>query len=153
MKQAYQVTDKSLKYQPISIKDEAKGLQLLVGSSMGHFGTTSTFAPAMLEVEPEALLSINPDDAKEVGITDGGRLTVLGAASAFEGTVNFRFLDSEQSVLYQNYTMSTQGMAWGAIGICVDPAIFDVDPAVLEVFLVSMKDGSDFVVTPVPIER
>lgn len=85
LKQAYQVADKSLKYQPISIQDEVTGLQLLIGSSMSHFGTTSTFAPALLEVEPEGLFSINPEDAEDIGIADGGRLKVTsthGSATA-----------------------------------------------------------------------
>lgn len=84
---------------------------------------------------------------------DDGQFVILGAASAFEGTVNFRFIDSNDEVLYENYTTSTLGMGWGAIGVSVDTSLFGGDPTLLEVFLVSMKDGSDFVITGVPIER
>ena len=78
LKQAYRVADKSLKYVPISVKDEVKGLQLLVGPSMSHFGTTSTFAPAICEVEPEEMLAINPGDAGDAAIRDGEKLKVTG---------------------------------------------------------------------------
>ena len=84
---------------------------------------------------------------------DDGQFVILGAASAFEGTVNFRFIDSNDEVLYETYTTSTLGMGWGAIGVSVDTSLFGGDPTLLEVFLVSMKDGSDFVITGVPIER
>ncbi|MFO7576874.1 MAG: molybdopterin-dependent oxidoreductase [Pelovirga sp.] len=71
MKQAYQVADKSLKYQLVSATDETSGLQLLCGSSMAHFGTTSTFAPAILEVESEGCVRVNPADAAAAGVADG----------------------------------------------------------------------------------
>ena len=46
------------------------------------------------------------------GEVDDGQFVILGAASAFEGTVNFRFIDSNDEVLYENYTTSTLGMGW-----------------------------------------
>jgi formate dehydrogenase alpha subunit len=82
LKQAWQVADKSLVYQPISSKDEVKGMQLLVSSSMAHFGTTSTFAAAICEVEPEDLLNISTEDAREVAVRDGEKLKVTGVTGA-----------------------------------------------------------------------
>ncbi len=82
LKQAWQVADKSLVYQPISSRDEVAGLQLLVSSSMAHFGTTSTFAPAICEVEPEGLLNISAEDAEEVAVRDGEKLKVTGVTGA-----------------------------------------------------------------------
>jgi len=82
LKQAWKVADKSLVYQPISAKDEVKGLQLLVSSSMAHFGTTSTFAPAICEVEPEGLLSLSAEDAEEAAVRDGEKLKVTGVTGS-----------------------------------------------------------------------
>ncbi len=79
LKQGYQVAKKSLVYQSISApKEQPTGLQLLVSSSMSHFGTTSTFAPAICEVEPEGMLNISEQDAKEVAVRDGEKLKVTG---------------------------------------------------------------------------
>ena len=79
MKDAYRVADKSLKYVAVSNKDEGTGLKLLVGSSMSHFGTTSTFAPAIGEIEPEGVISVHPEDAGAVAVRDGEKLKVTGA--------------------------------------------------------------------------
>jgi len=79
LKQGYQVANRSLIYQQINAKDETTGLQLLVSPSMSHFGTTSTFAPAICEVEPEELLNISAEDATEVAVRDGEKLKVTGA--------------------------------------------------------------------------
>lgn len=84
---------------------------------------------------------------------DDGQFVVLGAASAFEGTVDFRFLGANREIFYRDYTTSTLGMGWGAVGISVDTSLFRGKPTLLEVFMVSMKDGSDFAVTGVPIEH
>ena len=78
MKQAYRVADKSLKYVPVSGKDEVRGLQLLVGPSMSHFGTTSTFAPPITEVESEEVFAISPDDAGDAAVRDGEKLKITG---------------------------------------------------------------------------
>jgi len=50
----------------------------LVSSSMAHFGSTSTFAPAICEVESEGMLNISAEDAKEVAVRDGEKLKVTG---------------------------------------------------------------------------
>ncbi|MFO7766156.1 MAG: molybdopterin-dependent oxidoreductase [Pelovirga sp.] len=83
LKQAYPVVDKSLKYVPINVKDEVDGLQLLVGPSMRHFGTTSTFAPAICEIEPDEILVINPEDAGAAAVRDGEKLKVTGVTGCF----------------------------------------------------------------------
>lgn len=74
VKQSFAVADQSLKYQLITVADDAEGLQLLTGTSSTHFGTTSTWATAPMEVEPEGLISVNPEDADAAGIVDGGKV-------------------------------------------------------------------------------
>lgn len=84
-KQTYAVADKALKYQLITVSDAAEGLQLLTGTSAGHFGTTSTWAAAPLEVEPEGLVKINPDDAKSAGVVDGDKLKLTSEKGSAVG--------------------------------------------------------------------
>jgi formate dehydrogenase alpha subunit len=81
----FEAADNSLKYQLITVSDAAEGLQLLSGTSAGHFGTTSTFAPAPLEVEPEGLIQINPSDAANVGVADGEQLKLTSSSGELTG--------------------------------------------------------------------
>ncbi len=75
---------------------------------------------------------------------DGGSLDVFGAAEASEGTVNWRITGPTGDVMY-SYTTASMGMGWGLFGLHVDSALFaDKSPTSLELFLVSMKDGSNF---------
>ncbi|MDA3903451.1 MAG: molybdopterin-dependent oxidoreductase [Desulfuromusa sp.] len=87
LQKPYQVADQSLQYQLITAEDGAKGLQLLTGTSAGHFGTTSTWAPAALEVEPEGLLRVNMEDAKIAGVADGDKLKLTSATGSTIGRV------------------------------------------------------------------
>ncbi len=87
LKQPYSVADRSLKYQLIEKTEAAEGLQLLTGTSAGHFGTTSTWAPAPLEVEPEGLIQISAADAGAVGINEGERLKLTSAQGSTVGKV------------------------------------------------------------------
>src|SRR6056297_16966 len=110
LKQAWQVADKSLVYQPTSAKDGVNGLQLLVSSSMAHFGTTSTFAPAICEVEPEGMLNISTEDAKDVAVRDGEKIKITGATGV---AVVARARISEQvpkGLIYASANFSTVGI-------------------------------------------
>ena len=77
----------ALKYQLISASDQAEGMQLLIGTSMHHFGTTSTHAPAPLEIEPQGLLYLNPQDAREAGVDEGGKLKVTSINGSVVGHI------------------------------------------------------------------
>ncbi len=77
------------KYQLLSVCDETSGLQLLCGPSMNHFGTTSTRAAACLEVEGAAVVRINPQDAEEYGITDGGTVQLESGRGNFTGSARY----------------------------------------------------------------
>ena len=87
LKEAYRVVDKGLKYQLVTVSDEAEGLQLLTGTSVSHFGTTSTWAPAPLEIEPEGQIKVNSEDAKTAGVVDGDKLKLTSATGSTIGTV------------------------------------------------------------------
>lgn len=87
LKKTYSVADKGLKYQLITVSDAADGLQLLTGTSARHFGTTSTWAPAPMEVEPQGLLRINPEDAKKAGVADGEMLQLNNGQGKVTGKV------------------------------------------------------------------
>ncbi|MBN1958710.1 MAG: molybdopterin-dependent oxidoreductase [Desulfuromonadales bacterium] len=87
LKQPYAVADKGLTYQLITVADESEGLQLLTGTSVGHFGTTSTWAPAPLEVEPEGLIQISPADSQQVGVNDGDKVKLTSSYGSTTGKV------------------------------------------------------------------
>ncbi|MFK5926425.1 MAG: molybdopterin-dependent oxidoreductase, partial [Desulfuromusa sp.] len=87
LQKPYQATAQSLKYQLISAGSAIEGLQLLTGTSAGHFGTTSIWAAAPLEVEPEGLLRVNMEDAKTVGVVDGDKLKLTSATGSTIGKV------------------------------------------------------------------
>ncbi|MDX2493462.1 MAG: molybdopterin dinucleotide binding domain-containing protein, partial [Desulfuromusa sp.] len=82
-----QVADQDFSYQLITADNGADGLQLLTGTSAGHFGTTSTWAPAPLEVEPEGVLKVNAEDAKVAGIADGDKLKLTSTIGSTIGKV------------------------------------------------------------------
>lgn len=84
---------------------------------------------------------------------DGGSVTVLGAASAFEANVNWRIAGPSGDIMY-DYTTATMGMGWGLFGLHVDAALFaDKSPTALELFLVSMKDGSEYSGVSLPLVK
>lgn len=87
LKQPYQVADKSLKYQLITVSDHAEGLQLLVGKSMSHFGSTTSFAPAITEVEPEGVLRLNPADATGADLKEGDKVQITSASGSITGKI------------------------------------------------------------------
>ncbi len=79
-KALYQIPAEGLKYQLITGGDEVEGLQLLTGASSAHFGTTSTWAGASLEIESECQLQINPLDADKVGVTSGDMVKLTSSS-------------------------------------------------------------------------
>lgn len=111
MKQAYRVADKSLKYVPVIDRDEVTGMQLLIGPSMSHFGTTSTFAPAVCEVEPEAMFQISADDANEIAVREGEKLKVTGTTGvAVVARVRIS-ANIPKGLVYATTNFSKQGFA------------------------------------------
>ena len=87
VRKAHQVADQSLKYQLIAATDASKGLQLLTGTSAGHFGTTSMWATAPLEVEPEGFFNLNKADADAVGAAAGDKIKLTSSVGATVGKV------------------------------------------------------------------
>ncbi len=87
LKQPYSPAEKSLNYQLATDSEEAEGLQLLSGKSMSHFGTTSTWAAAPLEVEPEGLIQMNAADADVAGVKDGDKLKLSSSIGTATGKV------------------------------------------------------------------
>lgn len=83
LKQPYKPSEKGLNYQLVTVNEEAEGLQLLTGTSLSHFGTTSTWAAAPLEVEAEGMIQMSAADAATAGVKDGERVTL----SSSVGTV------------------------------------------------------------------
>ena len=77
----------TLKYQLITVSDQAEGMQLLTGTSARHFGTTSTHAAAPLEIEPAGQLYLNPEDARNTGVDEGGRLKVTSINGSVVGRI------------------------------------------------------------------
>ena len=58
----------------------AKELQLQTGPMRGHSGVLSTYSAGITSVFGEPLATINPDDAKALGVEDGGSVNVKSAA-------------------------------------------------------------------------
>ena len=83
----YEVESGGVKYQLISVDTGVGGLQLVTGTSAGHFGTTSTWAAAPLEVEAEGLLRMSLDDSKTAGVIDGDTVKVTSATGSTVGKV------------------------------------------------------------------
>ncbi len=87
LKHPYSPAEKSLRWQSVSAVDNIEGLQLLTGASISHFGTTSTWGAAPLEVEPEGLIQINPEDATLAGVTDGAAVKLQSVKGSTVGKI------------------------------------------------------------------
>ena len=87
LKQPYKPAEKGLNYQLVTVNEEVEGLQLLTGTSMSHFGTTSTWAPAPMEVEPEGLVQMSPADATTAGVKDGEKVKLSSSVGAVTAKV------------------------------------------------------------------
>ncbi len=84
---ACRIGDASLKYQLISTATPAEGMHLLAGTSAGHFGTTSTWAAAPLEVEPEGMVRLNATDAAAIGVNVGDKVKLSNSVGSTVGRV------------------------------------------------------------------
>lgn len=89
LKQPFSPAAKSFTYRTVSGSDSAEGLQLLSGKLLFHFGTTSTWSDAQLELAPEGLIEINPQDAAAVGVKDGESVKISSATGVTFGKVSF----------------------------------------------------------------
>jgi formate dehydrogenase alpha subunit len=65
----------------------AAELQLLIGKSRFQFGSTTTASAATTELEAGGVIEINPADAAEIGVADGGRIKLTGPAGSATGPV------------------------------------------------------------------
>jgi formate dehydrogenase alpha subunit len=79
LREPYRPAEKGLAYTPVEGTAGSGGLQLLTGKILFHFGTTSTFAPANLEVAPAGYIALNPADADACGVKEGDRIKVTSA--------------------------------------------------------------------------
>ncbi len=97
----------SLKFVPVSggKTGVAKGMQLLSGKILFHFGTTSTFSESPLEVAPEGYIEINPKDAQKLGVSDGGALRVKSSVGAAQGKIRISD-DVPEGLLFAPYHFS-----------------------------------------------
>jgi len=115
MRKPYQVGDKGLKYQSTSAGSAEKGMQLLVGSAAGHFGTTSTWAAAPLEVDPVGRFSLSQADADAAGVANGDTIMVSSVSGAVVGQA---VIDSRlpQGLVFAPYNF----LAFGAQQLVAD---------------------------------
>lgn len=85
---------------------------------------------------------------------DGSDVFVLGFATGFEANVNWRVKTASAEVLPENYTTSSYGLGWGAFGLCIDSSFLGVaEPMELEIYLIDMKDGSEYSLVSVPLAK
>ena len=109
LKQPYSVAGQGLKYQLLTVSDASEGLQLLTGTSSSHFGTTSTWAPAPLEVEPEGLIRVNPEDARSAGINEGENLKLTSSTGSTVGKVRISTA-VPQGLIFAPYNFTELGI-------------------------------------------
>lgn len=137
---------------------EASALGLLRGYPDGSFGPTRTLKRSEAATVIVRLLKM---DCTQLGLlypksrlqwTGNDDVFVLGMTSAFEGTVNYRVVRADGTEVFSDYTTASQGMGWGAFGICVTKdRLAGQNPSALEVYLLSAKDGSVLTKTTVEL--
>jgi formate dehydrogenase alpha subunit len=87
-KSAYAPGNKSLSAAtPELTAPPAADLQLLIGKSRFQFGSTTTVSAATSELDASGIIEISPQDAAKVGVADGGRIKLQGAAGSATGPV------------------------------------------------------------------
>jgi formate dehydrogenase alpha subunit len=79
LKEPFRPQEKRLLYTPVDGIEAEKGLQLLTGKILFHFGTTSTFAGGCLDAAPHGYFEMHPEDAATYGIKDGNKIRVTSA--------------------------------------------------------------------------
>jgi hypothetical protein len=86
---------------------------------------------------------------------DGSHVFAVGFATAFEANVNWRVRTaSGVDVIPENCTAATNGLGWGAFGLCIDARLLDsAEPMDLEIYLIDMKDGAEYSLVSVPLAR
>ena len=84
----------------------------------------------------------------------GSDVFTLGFAIAHEANINWRVVTpSGAHVIEENYTTSSHGMAWGAFGLCLDRRLLTADgPMNLELYMIDMRDGSEYSLMSVPLK-
>lgn len=93
LKETFAIAPGQLQYTAVEGSESVdKGLQLLSGKMLFHFGTTTTYADGTLSVAPEGYVEINPADADAAGIVDGAKVKI--SASDATVTVAARVTDS-----------------------------------------------------------
>lgn len=136
------------KYREAASESAKRGL--INGYPDDSFGPTNglkrseaaTVIARMMEIKGDKVFLQVPKPGFE---WDNGNLYVLGSAAAFEANVNFRLRDVDGEEIFESYSTSTNGMGWGAFGICVDARILTgKNPGALEVYLIDMRDGDDY---------
>lgn len=142
----------------VSRVKESASLGLLKGYPEGYFrpkrgltrGEAATVLTRLMGMSGSGTALVVTLPRPGAGV-EKGSIFVLGSAAAFEGTTNFRFRDENGEIVFDAYTTSTEGMGFGAIGMCVDTSLLSRSPASLELYLISMEDGSEFRRTEVPL--
>lgn len=74
-------------YFPDAQKDNGKDefpFILLIGPSLHHLGTLTTRVKELLEIDPEAVVEINPEDAAGSGIAEGDRVIARSSSGSVE---------------------------------------------------------------------
>ena len=84
---AFAVAPQSMRYQPVDLQDNSSGLQLLCGHAQAHFGTTSSWSPALQEIEAESVIQLSMVDACRTGVTDGDYIRLSSALGSAVGPV------------------------------------------------------------------
>jgi len=85
----WQPQPKQLKILPVSPAGPVEGLQLLAGTILFQFGSTTTYAPGPAEVAPAGYIEMNPQDGKACGVRDGGRAKLTTSTGSAVGPVRF----------------------------------------------------------------
>ena len=86
------------------------------GLTRGESATVITRVLGMAETADPTFRHIIRMSPLQGAKWDGGSLTALGAASAFEANVNWRISGANGEIL-SGYTMATMGMGWGMFGL------------------------------------
>jgi len=78
---------KGLRLAQIEPGPVAEGMQLLAGSILFQFGSTTTYAPGPAEVAPAGYIEMNPEDVRAQGLKDGGKVRLTTAAGSVQGAL------------------------------------------------------------------
>ncbi len=114
-------------------------------------GEAVTVIARMMAVDGENIILVCPKPGSP--LTDNRDVLLVGAVTAFEGNINFRLADENDSEVLLSYATSTQGMGWGMFGICIKKELLTSTAASnVQVFLVSAEDGSEFSKVYLPLD-